>query len=491
MSETARHTFRIVMLTDDVQIDRRILLQAKTLIAQGAEVILLAQGGEGLKDYEIMPGGIKLRRYYAPDNPPALAGQALSIQQRLVNRLNRRSIRLQEDLNSRYGWLESRIAALSTNRRFAKAFIWLLLERLLLIWNRISVKITVQKPAVYSLKIAQILAKYSVKLTGPPSLDEHLAKMVEYYRPDIVQAHDLPQLPAAVLVKQRTGARVIYDAHELYPEIGSLTKQQKRIASHRERRFAPHADVITTINPYISKEMMRRYRISEPDIIFNATERPEGFSTGRHDNLLRKATGLGPECKILLFQGWVHEMRGICDLVRSLSNVHEHVHLVLLGYGQMDLMRSTAQDAGVSDRLHILPAVPWDELLHWTASADAGVIPYQKSDLNNYLCSPNKLFEFILAGLPIIASDFPFLKDVVRGNEFGVTEDLESTDGFSRAINLMFEPENDRSEKFRQNIIREADKWSWQAMEPILLDVFSRAGARFRPSVLEKDVHLK
>jgi glycosyltransferase involved in cell wall biosynthesis len=480
VTETARFTCRIVMLTDDVQIDRRILLQAKTLMRHGAEVILLAQGGEGLKDYETLPGGIKLRRYYAPNSVPGMGGWAMQKQQGFVNRLNRRSVRLQGELNQNYGWLDSRIAAHVANKRYLKAFVWQRVQKATLAWHGFRIKNSVQRPAVLSLRLAQLGLRIFNRVDGPRALDLHLASMAAYYRPDVVQAHDLPQLPAAVEVKKMIGSAVVYDAHELYPEIGSLTTKQRQVAARRERKYIHSADRTSTINPYIAAEIAARYKCDPPDLIFNATERPEGFQTGVHDDRIRAATGLGKDVKILLFQGWVHEMRGICDLVRSMAQVREDVHLVLLGYGQMDLMAATATESGVRDRLHILPAVPWDELLHWTAAADAGIIPYQKSDLNNYLCSPNKLFEFILAGLPIIGSDFPFLKDVIRGNGFGVTGDLETIEGFAKAINEMFDDDGRAVAEMKRNLLAKADDWSWAAQEETLLRIFSEAGAQLR-----------
>src|SRR5205085_12556213 len=86
-------------------------------------------------------------------------------------------------------------------------------------------------------------------------------------------------------------------------------------------------------------------------------------------------------------------------------------------------------------RVHVIPAVPQRDLLAYCASADVGVIPYQAVDLNNYYTSPNKLFDFIQAGLPIVASDLPYLHKVIVSDGLGVVAKLDSPLAYADAIN--------------------------------------------------------
>ena len=474
MLEEGRTKFRVVMLTDDVIIDRRILLQASTLQTRGAEVILLAQGGKDITNHEIVEG-IKVARYYAPEVISDWPQRIMSLQQRLVNHLNRRSLQLQTKFTNQQSAINGRISNLIASRRFFRTFFVEFRRKLQVLTFKLASQYTVRAPAILSLKVAQVSTRIFLKFVKPPSLSEHLAELASAHRPDIIHAHDLPQLEAAIIVKERLGIPAIYDAHELYPEIGTLTEAQKRAASKKEKQFIGKADGVTTVNPFIAEEMSTRYSVKKPRILLNATRFPVGFDPLRPTNLIKETLGLPKTTKVVLFQGWYHRSRGLEDLVKSMCYTSNDIHLVFLGYGEEDVVLALRKELEIENRVHILPKVPWDELINWTSSADCGIIPYQKTDLNNYLCSPNKLFEFIMAGLPILCNDFPFLDQVVKGEGFGITGPLTDEHEFAALINNLFEDDGSKCDQFRRSMYEKYDKFDWASQEPVLLEVFEKA----------------
>ena len=113
------------------------------------------------------------------------------------------------------------------------------------------------------------------------------------------------------------------------------------------------------------------------------------------------------------------------------------------------------------------------ELLAYCASADVGVIPYQAVDLNNYYTSPNKLFDFIQAGLPMVASDLPYLRKVIVSDGLGVVAKLDSPEAYALAINgLLLRPAE--TERVRANLLRVAPQYTWEAQGRKLVEAYSR-----------------
>ena len=220
--------------------------------------------------------------------------------------------------------------------------------------------------------------------------------------------------------------------------------------------------------------MAANYGIPTPTVLLNAAvPDPRALSANRPETL-RDVLGLSDLQKIVIFQGWISFDRCIGTLVEAMTFVHASIHLVLLGYGD-DLLklRRLVGRLKLVTRVHFLDSVPQGELLRWISSADAGVIPYQPIDENHLYCSPNKLFEFIAANVPIIANDLPYLRSVVADNGFGVVKRLVSPRDYADAINEMFDPASGGLERFRLAIRCGAEPYLWPAQARVLLELYA------------------
>ena len=114
-------------------------------------------------------------------------------------------------------------------------------------------------------------------------------------------------------------------------------------------------------------------------------------------------------------------------------------HLVVLGFGRSSHIRQVhtwAEEAGVQDRVHVLPARPFSELVQTAAAATVGIVPIRADSLNNYTGDTNKLHEYLMAGLPVVASDIPEVRRVLeQGNpRIGETFDPTSPASIAQAV---------------------------------------------------------
>jgi glycosyltransferase involved in cell wall biosynthesis len=495
------------MLTDDVAIDRRILQEAKTLEGDGHQIILLA-GHDAAKPSHEMIGETRVERLVPVYNGrreeltvrvSAMIGHAVNAlsarSQSLVGRANltlfgvlRRVLALAYSGLARVlAGLERRVRSAGMRRSLNGARQQLaatqqtsdaLIDRTQSVVGKLAVTLVWRFYWVLGMVNHRGMG-LAVKLVRRtrllPVRDEQLAKRAAYYRPDVVHAHDLPQMRGGLVAARRLGVPFVYDAHELYPEIGTLTERQQQRLGRLERRLMPKCDVAITVNPHIAAEMSKRYRVRAPEVILNAID---PVDVGARHLRFHELLGLAVSDRVLLFQGWMSPTRGLDLLIDALARTEPVVHLVLMGYGDMaDDLIEQARRLGVEERVHIIPAVPQDELLHWTQAADAGVIPYPAVDLNHRFCSPNKLFEFIQAGLPIVANDLPFLRDVVGGEGIGRLAPIEDPDQFARAIDEVIGGGGENNARCRARIAEVADKYSWRVQGEHLREIYSRLDA--------------
>lgn len=462
---------RVVILTPDTRVDRRILQQAESLFAQGYEIILLAQAQEGLPQHERL-GNVKVERLSFEDLSSIafrektilyLLRKVLGLLGLVVRGVNKLFILARE---FSFGEREP-----PPQQNFLKRMLQYALDGS----QRLILKILGWLGKLIN-KIFWLILQLSNYLRGLRLHEQILLNRVIYYDPDVIQVHDLPFLKVGLFAKQQLGIPLVYDARELYPEIGSLSPRDKKWLVALERKALPLCDQVITVNAFIAEEMAQRYQVQTPAVIHNAIKIPAGFTPGLREDRFRQIFPIPAEHNILLYQGWMSLERGLQNLVEAMTQVPETIHLVLMGYGDeaLQALQQTAQAQGICHRLHFKETVSHQELLFWTASADAGIIPYPPVDLNNYYCSPGKLFEFIQAGLPIIANDLPFLRQIVVTENFGVVMPLTSIDNFAQAIRSMFDREAGGPARFKKNLLAKAAKYDWTVEETKFLNLYAQ-----------------
>lgn len=231
-----------------------------------------------------------------------------------------------------------------------------------------------------------------------------------------VWANDLDTLWPAVRAAKRYGWSIAYDSHEWFTEAEGLKGKPLRKAIWRawERRCFRHVEHMLTVNSAIA-DAYRAMGLTV-EVVPNVPERAERPAVPME----RAALGWPEDRKVLLMQGaFMDRDRGALDAVRSLQFLPE-VHLALIGAGpEHAAARGVAEQIGVSDRLHVHDRKPFDELRRCTAAADVG-LSLDRPTVDNFRFSlPNKLFDYLHAGLPVVCSDLPVAGRFVREHAVG------------------------------------------------------------------------
>jgi len=451
-----RGTRAFLMITADQSVDRRILQEARTLLERGwaGRIVCLSQNYEdALEECE----GVGLHRVgldrVIPDCPAYW----------------------------RYRWGEYRTASCKrrTDPQSCAPAHWggrrvAFREK----WRRILSRLN---PILY---LWALRFRYGRTWAAHPL--PHTRAFYEagrFYPADVVFAHDLPALPGTARLAEEWNAPLIYDSHELFCEQGIFTRKQRRIMRRVERSLIRKCDAVLTVNDSIADELAARYGCPRPCVLTNAVDPPPDFSPDRREDHLRRHFALSPDTRIVLYQGGLVGNRNIENLVSAMRFVNEgRAALVVMGDGPLGAGLADIVDREcLRSRVFFKSAVPQEDLVSWTASADFGVIPYPPVDLNTRYCTPNKLFEYIQACLPILANDLPELRRYVAETGFGATAPMRSPEEIARTLNAwLANPE--AIERARKTLVAKRDAFSWKAASEKLLECVSDVWERRKPN---------
>lgn len=295
-------------------------------------------------------------------------------------------------------------------------------------------------------------------------------------------------LPVAIDLAARAGAPFVYDARDLYAEgnnIARLPRPLRWLFVRRERAWARRAAAVLTVNASLAAELERRLGIPRPAVVMN-TQLPWTPPEPRPD-LIRVALGLAPMTPIVLYHGGFMRDRGLAEVIAAMATTGlESAHLVLMGAGPLaqELRSLAATSAASAERIHFLPPVPPAELLEWVASADVGVMANQPRTINERLSTPNKLFECLAAGTPVVSSDFPERRRIVAEDPdgpLGALCDPADPASIGTAIRSVLDLEPAAALALRQRCLdASAVRYDWASQFAVLLETYEGVtGARW------------
>jgi glycosyltransferase involved in cell wall biosynthesis len=297
---------------------------------------------------------------------------------------------------------------------------------------------------------------------------------------DIVEPADIwhgmwaGSLPALAHCSRTLGGRAIYDSRDVYLEsrlFATAGRPVRAVLALVERRWARRADRVLTVNQAYADLIAGLLGVPRPRVVMNCPERwlPPEPAPDR----IREALGLPAATAIVLYQGQLLSERGIEQAMEAILEVPRAV-LVLLGFGPLEgEFRTRARSPRYAGRVFLLPPVAPDELLAWTASADVSVMPILPTSLNHRHTTPQKLFESLAAGVPVVASDLPGMAEVVRATGAGLLCDPLAPSSIAAAIRRIVEAPPVERQALRARVLAAAhETYNWEAQVGTLLAVY-------------------
>lgn len=299
---------------------------------------------------------------------------------------------------------------------------------------------------------------------------------------DAVEAADLwhgmwaGSLPALGRLRRRYGGRALYDSRDVYlhsREFERMGRIRRGVLLSIERRWARAADAVLTVNDAYADILAQTLRIARPAVVMNCPARwtrPEP-----PPDRIRGALGLPATIAVVLYQGNFISERGIEQAMDAILGLPDAA-LILLGYGGLGAsLTSRSTEPPYAGRVFVLPPVPPNELLEWTASSDVMVMAIQPTTLNHRYTTPQKLFEAMAAGVPVVASDLPGMAEIVNATDAGVLCDPTSPASIAEGIRSMLEQSPAELAAMRERARKAADEtYNWDRQVTVLFEVYGR-----------------
>lgn len=298
------------------------------------------------------------------------------------------------------------------------------------------------------------------------SLSMSLIKQgLTYQHISIVHCNDIYTLLAGIVLKKTSDVPLVYDAHELYPY--SIAQAPLYLTSYLkllEHELIGHADIVFTVTPQIARTIKKWYDIKKVVVLPNAEKK-----TACKVRFLK-------ENKILfLYQGGYFRDRGLEELIENWKKV-DHRKAILYMRGPENeykkVLYKLAYDLVEIGAIKFLKSVSEKDQVRKMKGADVGIIPYSPQYLNNRFSCPNKLSQYMQAGLAVLSSHLDYVLSIVKKYECGLIYD-SSVDGFNKKVNQLIQKKR-QLRKYKHNSMQAAHTYfNWERFSKIFIQEFN------------------
>jgi glycogen(starch) synthase len=312
--------------------------------------------------------------------------------------------------------------------------------------------------------------------------DTAYGKTIDKLEPDIIHANDFRMLGVGARAARRARAKgrqvkLVWDAHEFLPGIRPWhdgARWHPAVCAY-EREYAGAADAVVTVSAALGDLLVEHHGLRhKPAVVLNAPIIGGEPTTTTPVPDLRELCGVDADTPVAVYSGGASQQRGLIIMVETLPRLPGlHIALVVPvpGGDEMKQLLHRADELAVRDRVHILPYVPFDQVVPFLSAADFGVIPIHHWP-NHEIALITKFFEYSHARLPIVVSDVKAMSEMVRGTGQGEVFRAEDEDDYVRAVEAVLDdPKRYRAVyDARPDLLR---AWTWEAQAEVLDGVYT------------------
>lgn len=300
-------------------------------------------------------------------------------------------------------------------------------------------------------------------------------------KPDVISGHNMDGWLIGWLstfFSRGYKPHFVYDSHEFQLGIGGYKNRfHFLLTKFIENRIINKSDFTIVVNDSIADELVRIYRLKKRPIVVRST--PGKWVVDRNvcletrNELIDMFGDGGKDDFILMYHGLVMEDREIESLIKLLS-INDHIKAVVLGNGTkeyVDSLKELSLNLGVDDRIVFHPAVPMNELWKYVGAADAGMILIKASCKNHVYMLPNKYFENIQAGTPVLSSRQPELSKMIRKYKNGLLFDPEDINDINRCVERI-RTDSELYSELKGNSLKAKDELCWENEKRKLINAY-------------------
>lgn len=290
-----------------------------------------------------------------------------------------------------------------------------------------------------------------------------------FNRADVLVANDLDTLFANQLAASIKGIPVVFDSHEYFTEVPEIQNRLivKKVWQGIEKIFLPKAYAVYTVNESIANLFREKYQ-REILVVKNVPLKSVPI-----ERKSRALLGLPENVKILILQGsGINVDRGGEELVEAMQFVDDALLLIIGSGDVLPWLKQRVQELKLEDKVQFIPKMPYRDMMLYTANADLGFTLDKNTNINYRYSLPNKIFDYLSAGLPVFATDLIEVRKVIEKYKVGVICKDMSVKNMSELINTTLRNEEQLSE-MKRNTQKAREELNWEKEEIILKKIYT------------------
>jgi glycosyltransferase involved in cell wall biosynthesis len=285
---------------------------------------------------------------------------------------------------------------------------------------------------------------------------------------DLLVSNDLDTLLPNFLIHKLKRIPIVYDSHEYFTATPELVNRPKiqRIWKWIEKSIVPKLKNCITVNTSIAQLFEKEYNVPFK-VVRNIPRRRQNLEITS-----RAALGLPEDRKIVLLQGsGINVQRGAEEAVEAMQYLDNVLLLIVGGGDVLPLLKNKASEMSLQNKVTFVPRQTPEKLAGYTANADLGLTIDKDTNINYRFSLPNKLFDYIYAGIPVLATPLFELKNIIQQYQIGEFIENHDPEHIAETVKKMLQDE-DRLAFYRQNTIKAAADLNWENEKKTLIEIF-------------------
>lgn len=291
-----------------------------------------------------------------------------------------------------------------------------------------------------------------------------------FRKADVLVANDLDTLLPNYWIARLKGAKVVYDAHEIFTEVPELTANpgKKKTWKRLERYLVPKMKYMFTVNDSISDWYYNEYGVRAL-VLRNIPLLKQQDKTG----LTRNELDLPADKKIILLQGaGINIQRGAEEAVEAMAGVHNALLLIIGSGDVVPFLKQYVEEKKLGEKVRFLAKQPLEKLRAYTQLADLGLTLDKNTNINYRFSLPNKLFDYIHAGVPVLASDLVEVRNIVEKYKVGTIAVQHDPQYLANLFNSVLADEKTLA-MWKENAKLASRELNWQNEEKVLKTLYA------------------
>ncbi len=292
-----------------------------------------------------------------------------------------------------------------------------------------------------------------------------------FHRCDILVANDLDTLYPNFLVSRIKRKRIVYDSHEYFcgvPELVGRPRVQRFWRKIEQRCFPKLTDVITVCQSIADIYDHEYPRANKVNVVRNVPNRASHTAMKTRTDL-----DLPTDQHLIVMQGAINKDRGAEELIMAMKEIPNALLLIIGSGDVVPQLQTLVNQESLSAKVRFIPRMAPAALADYTALCDVGCSLEKDTNINYRYCLPNKLFDYMNAGIPCVVSDLPEMARVVREAGVGLVVTEHSPHAIAEAVNNLL---ND-SALYSQCAVcakQAAQHYCWENEEAVLRKIYLR-----------------